>query len=396
MVLRKDKVNKLGECPIYFRIIKDRKVSYIASKIKVKEYQWDDSKKTVKKNHPNSKQINNQLLSLSAEYYDKSLELETKERTISSTSIKSNIKGKSYPSIFQFAEEIIKSYRSKGNIGTADKCSSIVKKLKSYYGEKDLLMNMIHSDFLFKYENYLRLDLKNKTNTINKDFKFIKTLYSKAYEQDLIPIELNPFKKYKFTTDKPSRDFLLESEILQIEAFPATPNTRLELHRDMFIFACYAGGLRVSDVLKLKWKDFNGTHLNVVTKKTKEQLILKVPNKSLNILMKYQMKDSQPEDFIFPIFPNTLDIHDPIMLDLQTSRANAYINKNLKIICSKVGITKKVSFHTSRHTFACLALTKGIPLDHVSRLMAHSNIKQTQTYAKLINSALDNSMDSFN
>ena len=54
----------------------------------------------------------------------------------------------------------------------------------------------------------------------------------------------------------------------------------MELHRDMFVFASYTGGLRISDVLKLQWKDFDGTHLNVVIKKTGSQVSIKVPNKS--------------------------------------------------------------------------------------------------------------------
>lgn len=53
----------------------------------------------------------------------------------------------------------------------------------------------------------------------------------------------------------------------------------MELHKDMFIFASYAGGLRVSDILLLKWKHFDGTKINFTIMKTGTQLSIRVPNK---------------------------------------------------------------------------------------------------------------------
>lgn len=83
-------------------------------------------------------------------------------------------------------------------------------------------------------------------------------------------------------------------------------------------------------------------------------------------------------------------------IDDAISSATAYINKNLKLITSKTDIEKKISFHISRHTWATRALRKGISIDKVSKLMGHSAIKETQVYAKIVNSELDKAMDAFN
>jgi integrase len=91
---------------------------------------------------------------------------------------------------------------------------------------------------------------------------------------------------FQLTTEKTHRDFLTEQEVGWMEKFPATKGSRMELHRDMFVFAAYTGGLRISDVLKLLWKDFDGTHLHVVIKKTGTQISIKVPNKALEIIKK--------------------------------------------------------------------------------------------------------------
>ena len=78
------------------------------------------------------------------------------------------------------------------------------------------------------------------------------------------------------------------------------------------------------------------------------------------------------------------------------SGATAIVNKNLKIISKLAEIDKNISFHLSRHTFATRALTKGISIDKVSKLLGHSSIKETQIYAKIINTELDKAMDVFN
>ena len=74
----------------------------------------------------------------------------------------------------------------------------------------------------------------------------------------------------------------------------------------------------------------------------------------------------------------------------------ALINKNLKIIATRMGFAKNLSFHTSRHTWATRALRKGVTIDKVSKLMGHSSLKETQVYAKIVNEELDKAMDVFN
>jgi len=73
--------------------------------------------------------------------------------------------------------------------------------------------------------------------------------------------------KYKLKTEKTQRSFLTDEELKLIEDFQTTKPI-LELHKDMFIFAAYAGGLRISDILQLKWKHLDGKHISFTMKKT--------------------------------------------------------------------------------------------------------------------------------
>ncbi|MBK9793146.1 MAG: tyrosine-type recombinase/integrase [Sphingobacteriales bacterium] len=89
-------------------------------------------------------------------------------------------------------------------------------------------------------------------------------------------------------------------------------------------------------------------------------------------------------------------LDDPQAVDVAISRATAHINNNLKIIKNAAGIGKHISFHISRHTWATRALQKGMSIDKVSKLMGHAAIRETQIYAKIVNTELDKAMDVFN
>ena len=221
-------------------------------------------------------------------------------------------------------------------------------------------------------------------------------MFNDAYRQDLIEHNQNPFLKYQLKQEKTDKIFLTEDELSKIENLALNEGTRMALHRDMFVFACYAGGLRVSDVLQLKWKNFDGSHILLTIKKTSEQLQIKLPNKAMEIINKNKEPKVDPNSYIFPILDQNLDLKDRENLDRVISGANAYINKNLKIIAEKAKINKNISFHTSRHTWATRALRLGVSIDKVSKLMGHAQIRETMVYAKIVNSELDKAMDAFN
>lgn len=396
IVYRKDKLNKKGEAPIHFRIIKDRKINYISSGIMIPEDNWDAKKNCIKGKHPNSARFNSFISNKFTELQDQVFEHETISKSLTSRQLRDKIYGKKPTDFFAFADEAVEKYLSDGKVGTYDKNCSIIKKLKEYQKGISLTFQDITPEYLTKYEKYLKEHHTNKTNTVHKDMKFIRKLFNDAYSQDIIEHQLIPFNKYKMKTEKTQRMYLTEDELKQIENFKTTPGTRLELHRDMFIFASSAGGVRVSDMLQLQWKHFDGQHINFTIMKTNTQLSIKVPNKGIDIINKYRPAVPNPNAFIFPLLPADIDLTNPRELDTAISRATAYINKNLKIIATKLKIEKKVSFHISRHTFATRALRKGISIDKVSKLLGHSAIRETQIYAKIVSSELDKAMDVFN
>ena len=398
IIYRKDKLNKKGEAPVHFRIIKDRKISYISTGFMIHKDFWDEEKNKVKSKHPHSKRIRSLIATKFAEVQDQVFEFDNNNKSVTSRKIRDEVYGKKPNGFFPFADSMIEEYYNKGGkYGTYNKNKSIIEKLRVYTKGRNLVFQDIDVDFLTKYEKYLRAPegCKNKTNTILKDFRFLRRLFNDAYRQDIIEHKDIPFNKIEMKSEKTERGYLTEEELTKIEEFAATPGTRLDLHRDMFVFSSYVGGIRVSDILLMKWKQFDGTHVHFTTMKTTSQLSVKVPTIGLNILKKYQLKKEDKEAFVFPMLDNDLKTDNDVDVNKALSRATAYINKNLEIIETKLKLSKHISFHTSRHTWATRALRKGISIDKVSKILGHSAIKETQIYAKIVNSELDKAMDVF-
>ncbi|MBK6484514.1 MAG: site-specific integrase [Chitinophagaceae bacterium] len=395
-VLRTDRINKKGKAPVNFFIVKDRKLTKISTGILVEPKFWDEKKCRIKNTAENSARLNSYLTNKFSELQDQVFEHETVNKSLSTRQLKDKIYGVKPTDFFHFADEALQQYLLADQISTYDRGRYIIAKLKAFCGPGELTFQDITLDFLSKYEKYLRSKLHNSTNTIHKNLKFIRKLFNDAYRVDLIEHHQNPFNKYQLKTQKTQREFLSEEELNLIENFRATPGTKMEMHQHMFVFASYAGGLRVSDVLQLQWKNFDGTHIHVAVKKTAQQLSFKLPEHALEIINRYKPVKASPESFIFPMLPESLNLNDARNVNKSISSATAYINKNLKLIAQKVGIEKPLSFHISRHTWATRALRKGISIDKVSKIMGHAAIRETQIYAKIVNEELDKAMDVFN
>ena len=396
LLLKENKVNSEGLMPLYLRIIKNRKTKFIALGINLSLDQWDDKNKRVKK-HPNSARLNNLIAQKVADANNIALEMEVKNKFVSTSRIKSAINGTSSISFTDYFKKYMDSLLVDNKIGTYDKVKATYLKFNKYTSEANLNFGEIDVTFLKDYENYLKTKLGNSVNTIHSNIKIFRKLFNDAVRDDLIEAEQNPFIKFKLKIEKTTKEYLTESELKSIEDLELDNKTVLYHHRNAYVFAAYTGGIRISDLLQLKWSNFDGSNITIQTQKTKEMVSVKVPNKALEILEIYKpdKKDFNKENYIFPFLSNELE-YSLISLFQAISSRTAIVNSDLKDIAKLVKINKNISFHTSRHTWATRALRKGMRIEYVSKLMGHSSIKTTQIYAKIVNSELDKAMDIFN
>lgn len=189
----------------------------------------------------------------------------------------------------------------------------------------------------------------------------------------------DPFLDIKFHTKPVDRGFLTEDEVSLIVAKDLTRLPRLELVRDIFIFSCFTGlayidvrNLTPEDIVVMDDKEW------VMSKRKKTNiafnvLLLDLPKA---IISKYN-HDTYRDGKLFPILSN--------------QKMNSYL-KEIADIC---GISKNLTFHLARHTFATLCLSKGVPMESVSKMLGHTNIRTTQIYARITNKKIEHDMEQF-
>ena len=266
-------------------------------------------------------------------------------------------------------------------------------KLRDYLGDREFRISDFTVGFIKDYELHLRRAYDNHTNTIGKELKSFRRIINEAITDQVFPFEKSPFHRYKIKWAKTTKSFLIESEIYAIENFELTPGSAKELHRDMFIFACYADGMRVSDIYLLKWISYTGTHIIYTCRKTGERISVKLTKVAKVIIEKQRKPNQKLSDLIFPVL--TLEESESKKLHKIINSRNSNANKTLRYIAKAIGLDKRVSFHTSRHSFATRALSKGMKIHHVSKLLGHASVKTTEVYAKIVDKDLDDAMDVF-
>jgi len=396
LILRTDKKNKKGESPLFLRIIKHRKSSFVFLGIKLLEKDWDSETSKVRKSHKNSLRLNAFIAQKIADALGLIVDSETKTKTLTSRKLKEKVVGIEPVNFFTYSTKYTNALLSGSQVATYKRAMAVIQKLKDFMKDKPLYLDDITCNFLQDFEEYCKTKLKNRTNTIHGNLRIIRKIINDAIRDEQMSRDDNPFLKMTLKTEATKRNYLLEDDIKDLEEVDLENIPGLKATRDMFVFSCYAGGVRISDLLVLKWKNILEDHLVIQMKKTGGMQMVKLPNKALAILKRFKNETTTPNSYVFPYVTDDKDIDTPLKRHDYVGKKTSLINKNLKSIATRAKISKKITFHVARHTFATIALKKGIRIEYVSKLLGHANLKETQFYAKIINEELDKAMDVFN
>jgi len=184
-------------------------------------------------------------------------------------------------------------------------------------------------------------------------------------------ISKDPFFGFKQSLKEVKRGHLLDDELERLENTEIS-NKRIEVIRDMFVFCCYTG-LAYVDVSKLKPSNIitypDGTlWINLSRTKTDVDSHIPLLPKAVEIIEKYK---GHPET----------DIKGTVL----PIRSNVKFNAYLKEVADLCGIEKNLTTHLARHTFATtVTLNNDVPIETVSKMLGHKNLKTTQIYAKVL------------
>lgn len=395
VLLRKNKQKSDQTCPLALRITHNRKTRYIFLGQYVLEKHWNEDTQRVKKSHPNSARLNNLILKKLSEANDTILELESKDNPVSVKQIKNKVTNSNADiSFFDLGEKRIKEYEDKGTFSVSRADQSILNNIEAFNGGKNLSFSDITVSFLDRFKTYCVTKLNHKKRTATNQLMLIRTLYNRAISEGIIDEKNYPFggDNISIKLSSGNKIGLTEEEIRMIEEMEFKQGTSIWHTKNIWLFSFYFAGVRVSDVLSLKWSDIKNERLYYEMSKNDKPVSLKIPEKALAIIELYIKDKNSSEDYIFPYLKEA-NQDDPEDIFRKSRNASRLLNKWLKRIAEQAGIDKNLSNHISRHSFGNIAGEKIHPL-MLQKLYRHTDLKTTINYqANFINKEADDALD---
>jgi len=391
-VLRKKK-NKAGLCPISIRITKDRKSSFVSTGQYINEKHWDIRNRAVKKSHPNSTTINNYILNKVAEVNRKTLEAESKPEYQTVSEIRNKVIVKKELDFFAVAYMHLQNLKGRNKHHQYDTEIGRLKKFKAFLKQEELSFSKLTPALLQRFEGYLLENNQRSPRTAVNYLILIRTIYNLAISESIVDRGRYPFGKGKITIRIPESQKigLTREEINKLE----NANNLSEAQQNavhVWLISFYFAGIRVGDVLKLKWSDFVDDRLLYRMNKNSKLVSLKIPEKALNIIAMYRKLPTE-NDLLFPFLEYT-NLKNTREVSVRTQSVTRNLNRALKRTAIQLGIKKNLSMHIARHSFGNLSGDK-IPIQMLQKLYRHSSVTTTIRYqSNFIHQDTDDALDS--
>ena len=385
--IKRAKVNNLGVCPIYTRVTVNAKRFEFSTNKSINPDKWSSEGSKVKGTSEEARTINSHLDYLKNQILQTEKKLIKKDISVSSENLKNELFGLSETKrmlvpIFQDHNNKIKELVGKEYApGTLERYTTSLKHTIEFmqwkYNVSDIDITKIDHAFITDYEFWLRSVRNCANNTAVKYLKNFNKIIKLCLANDWL--DKNPFANYKSKVKEVERVYLTEDEIQSI-LNKDFKTERLSLVRDIFLFSCFTG-LAYIDV-----KNLTKSHISygidgekwIFTHRQKTESASKIPILPVTqmIIDKYENHPQcNNEDKLLPILSN--------------QKMNAY----LKEIGAIGEIEKELTFHIARHTFATtVTLTNGVPIESVSKMLGHKNLRTTQHYAKVLDRKVSEDM----
>jgi len=379
--LRKALAKKNGLVPIYCCIRYDNTKYVFNTKIDISNKEWDAVNTRVI--GPSKKYYNLQLETLRISLINKHEELAKTNTHLTGKSIGLYYRNKSL-----VMNSIINVFKKHNNdmeklvgktfsSGSFKNYLTTIKRLKEFikanYYKDDLSLDKINYDFVFSFSQYILVKTTCNHNGMMKHMQRLKKIVNICKKHRYI--DHNPFDGFSINFERSNRVFLSKNELLDLTDLALRKS--LSKIRDIFLCSCYTG-LSYVDIKKLSRENIrkgNDGFMWIFINREKTNIPSNIPllPKAEELILKY--KNSHNNDLIFPVI------------------SNQKINRHLKEIATICGINKKLTFHSARHTFATtVTLTNGMPIETVSKMLGHNNLRTTQIYAKVVDAKVSSDM----
>jgi len=386
--LKKENKNTDCELKVYMRVTVNGNYCEISTKRKCHPRDWNVSAGRLNGKSEIAKSFNAYLNTLQQKVFEAKRKLIETDKELTAENIKNLLLGKDTRKrymvleVFQYhndqmAELVNQEYAP----GTLDRYKTSYKHTQAFlkwkYKIADVDIDKLNYEFISEYEFWLKSVRKCGHNTTMKYLANFKKIVLRCLKNGWL--QKDPFLGFNMAKREVERTALTEYELEKLSNIKFSIE-RLEIVKNIFLFSCYSG-LAYADVLKLKRSEIaagiDGEKW-IFTKRQKTDVSSRIPllPAALEIINRFEgHPQCKEKDRVLPVLSN--------------QKMNSY----LKEIADACGISKNLTYHIARHTFATtVTLSNGVPIETVSKMLGHRNIKTTQHYAKILDKKISEDM----
>lgn len=322
----------------------------------------------------------------------------------------------------EYVKESLKSKNSRGKIGKSRYENGLsnmkvfseflqVKKVGTYNEKKSLYLGDITPKIIDEYIVYRREVKKNTDNTINHSLTPIIYACEQASNNGLLSRALYAQIKDCMVVVTPNLEeesfdgkAKLTKEQLQkiTDFYSSDKEIRRKEYIEMFLFAFHAGGMRPIDVMTLMWKNVNFEKKEIrkifvkTAKGRNPRHTIPLNEAAITILKKWKEMNRR-QKFVFDLLSDDFDINNQEALYSIRNSKEKSINQSLAVVGDKIELPFTLTFKVARHSFATLALSDGMSISVVSRMLGHSSTDTTESfYAEYLPHKLEEELNKLN
>lgn len=396
VVLHPKKSNGENVYRLAFRVTAYRRRSYLYLGYNINPEDWSEEGEKIKKSHPKHTQLNRLIRKKYDQIDDIIFEAGSNGKKLTAKQILDAVRdNRKNNSFFDLANEHVEDLVKANKYNRAISDRAIVKRISEFTNGRELSFEEIDELMLKRLKTFLKIQKNISERTVMNYYVFIRLLFNRAISRSIIDQNIYPFGRGKILIKYPQsiKIGLNEEEILRIEGLVLKEDSIIWHTRNVFLFSFYLAGIRITDVLNMKWSDMVEDRLFYKMSKNNKIDSLKLPMKVLSILEFYKEDQKSYSDFIFPELKKVGNKEIPAKYGAIKSAIKRF-NNNLADIAKLAKIDKKITNHIARHSFGNIAGDKVSP-QMLQKLYRHSSLSTTMGYqANFIHKSSDAALDS--
>ncbi len=388
-VIRHSRTKTHRAASVYARITVNQRRSEISLKRTVDPECWDDVKGVAKGKTEEIQNLNNHLERTRSQIAECYHQLVQQGKVITADLVKSIYLGEGQEeftlcTLIEYHNTHQKEILSLGTIKNYYTTKKhITKFLKEKRRRLDIHLSELNYQFITDFERFLRSHTPTDhrrglaNNGVMKHLERLLKMIGLGIKLEWL--ERDPFQQYQLKFQRVERGYLTDEELSAIEKKTFSIE-RLQMVKNMFVFACYTG-LSYSDLIQLKPGNIQigidgESWIKTNRQKTKTPVTTPILPEAMELISRYENDPrANSTGTIFPCI------------------SNQKLNSYLKEIADLCGINKNLTFHLARHTFATtVTLTNGVPIETVSKMLGHTKIATTQIYARVLEKKIGEDM----